>query len=163
MKRLNLTKTVLLVASLGVFSLSAMAKSENAAMVHKVHQGEHQQNRHKKMMHKRFKYMAKELGLTQEQRQQVKEIFKKAKAQRAAYQPMMAAFQQVRQTLLTASTFDEQAILALKANYKSTFEQLGLIKDKSRYDIFALLTAEQKDKWRLLQEKRMAHHQAEAE
>lgn len=159
MKLLNLTKTVLLASSLSVLSIAASAKTDDGQTGHKAHQAGHQQNMHKKMMHKRFKKMAKKLELTKEQRQQVKDIFKNAKEQRAAHQPMMQAFHQSMQTLLTASTFDEQAILALKASYKATFDQLGLIKAKSRYDMFALLTAEQKDKWLLMQEKKMARHQ----
>jgi len=163
MKLLNLTKTVLLVTSLSALSLAVSANPVNGERVHKTYQGEHQQNIHQKMMHKRFKHMAKELDLTKEQRQQVKEIFNNAKEQRATHQPMMKVFHQSMETLLTASTFDEQAILALKANYKPTFDQLALIKAKSRYDMFALLTEEQKDKWRLMQEKRMTRHPAEAE
>jgi len=163
MTLLNLSKVILLATSLSALSLATTAKPADIYITNKVHKGERHQNMHQKMMHKRFKHMAKELNLTKEQRQQVREIFKDAKAQKETHQPMMATFHQAMQTLLTASTFDEQAILALKANYKSTFEQLELIKAKSRYDIFALLTTEQKDKWRLMQEKRMAHRQADTE
>jgi len=130
------------------------------------HHGEaphNMQKMHKKMMRKRFKRMAHQLALTSEQRQQMKDILKNAKADREKYQPMMQAFHQAMQTLLTADTFDEQAILALKDNYKSTFEQLALIKAKSRFDMFAMLTDEQKDKWLAMQqkrhEKRMGEHE----
>jgi protein CpxP len=98
--------------------------------------------------------MAKKLQLTTEQRQRAQQIFKNAKAEREKYQPMMQAFHQAMQSLLTASSFDEQAILALKENYKATFDQLALIKARSRFDLFAMLTPEQKDKWLAMQQRR---------
>ncbi len=166
MKFIKYSKLALLVATLTVTSLTtatAMAKpmgdkdiemttfnAQHQGKAH--HNGEY--NKHKKMMQKRFMHMAKKLQLTTEQRQRVKQIFKKAKAEREKYQPMMQAFQQAMQSLVTASSFDEQAILALKENYKSTFDQLALIKARSRFDLYAMLTPEQKDKWLTMQQRK---------
>jgi periplasmic protein CpxP/Spy len=117
-------------------------------------QGNVRQGRHQKMRGKRFKHMASALALTVEQRQQVRDIFAYANNEREKYQPLLAVFHQSMQTLLTAASFDQQAILALKASYKSTFEQLDLIKAKSQYQLYALLTPVQQDKWRLQQAKK---------
>jgi len=130
MKFIKYSKLALLVATLTVTSLTtatatatAMAKpmadkdiemttfnAQHQGKAH--HNGEY--NKHKKMMQKRFMHMAKKLQLTTEQRQRAQQIFKNAKAEREKYQPMMQAFHQAMQSLLTASSFDEQAILALK-------------------------------------------------
>ena len=172
MKILNNSKLALLIATLTVTSLTtatAMAnqigdKDTTMATFNTQHQGQahlnatnKMQGMHKKMMKKRFMHVAKQLQLTSEQRQRAQQIFKNAKAEREKYQPMMKAFHQTMQSLLTASSFDGSAVLALKENYKSTFEQLGLIKARSRFDLFAMLTNEQKDKWLIIQKKRQAN------
>jgi len=160
MKLLKLTKTALVVITLSALTVTAQAKTAEHAGKHEfnqAHQGMPTAKMHKKMMHKRFKHMAHALGLSKEQRSQVKAIFKDAREQKAAFKPTMQAFHQSMKELLTAATFDEQAILTLKANYKPTFDQLAIIKAKSRYDMYALLTQEQKDKWNAMHEKHMEH------
>ncbi len=175
MKLISLTKnTKLALFTLTLISASALlsiAKANNHPLSNNSvttiaqpsntmrHQHKHR-GMHEKMMHKKFRHMAKMLSLTSEQKGQIKQIFIEAKTQRATYQPTMKAFHQAMQVLLTAPAFDEQAILDLKVNYKTTFDQLALIKAKTRYDIFALLTPEQKDKWLAMQEKMQAHKQS---
>ncbi|PCI58705.1 MAG: hypothetical protein COB35_13150 [Gammaproteobacteria bacterium] len=160
MKLLKMTKTALVVMALSTLTVTAQANTAAHVGKHEfsqAHQGMPTAKMHKNMMHKRFKRMAHALGLSKEQRSQVKDIFKNAREQKVAFKPTMAAFHQAMKELLTASSFDEQAILTLKTSYKPTFDQLAMIKAKSRYDMYALLTQEQKDKWNTMHEQRMEH------
>ncbi len=69
---------------------------------------------------------------------------------------MLESYHDEMKALIEAGSFDEQALLSLRAKYRDTFDQLALIKAKSRYDFLQMLTAEQKAKMAEFVEKRKA-------
>jgi len=99
-----------------------------------------------KMMKQRFKKMAKFLQLSQEQRVQVKAIFKSAKVKKKTNRATMQAFRTQVKSLMMAPVFDDLAFLELHNQHKEQLAQLALDKVKMKHSIMQLLTAEQKEK-----------------
>ena len=107
---------------------------------------------HKK--HKQMKKMGKMLGLTDEQKTQLKALKTQAKEQNASLRDSMKQFHDAEKLLLQATTFDEHAYNALYASYQDTFAQAALAKAKSKQAFMSVLTPEQQEKLKTSMEKR---------
>ena len=107
--------------------------------------GELKSKRAKKMK-RHFKKMAKHLQLTNEQRTQIKALFKQAKSERKANKENLTGFKEQVKSLMSASSFDEKAFTDLRGQYQHHFAQMALIKVKAKHAMLQLLTDEQKEK-----------------
>jgi len=133
-----LLATTILVMSVSSSSVFAM----NEHVGHNKHKGEGSQ----RVMKHKFKKMAHFLSLTKEQRMQAKEIRQQAKEDRLALKPSLQSFHQQSRALSMAEQFDEQAFINLRSEFQDSFDQMALIKVKSKHSFMQLLTQEQKDK-----------------
>jgi len=124
-------------------------------MHHPDHQG-----RQGKQAHRFFKRMAKELGLTDQQKVQVKALFKaNHEANRPLRSSLMAERRQLR-ALEFSGTADEAAIRAQAAKVAALQADLAVKKAQSAKDFLGLLTPDQVTKLRAMQarmEKKMEH------
>lgn len=106
--------------------------------------GHHKGKNLNRMLHK--------LGLSDQQKQDIKDIKEKAKADTEALRLSAKEFKQQAKELQDKQTFDDGAFSSLYAQYQDTFAQLALSKAKTKHAIFQVLTTEQRKKL----EKRMS-------
>lgn len=106
-----------------------------------------------------FKKMATELGLTAQQKQEIKDVFKK---ERPLVQPLIKQHQAERRTLRTliqADVIDEAAIRAESAKVAAVEADLAVQRAKAGQEIRKLLTPEQVQKFKEIQAKRDRTHE----
>ena len=101
-----------------------------------------------------FKKMAKELQLTDQQRQQVKEIFAKNKPQAEPLMKQMHAERRALRSLIQADTIDEAAIRAQSAKLAAVEADMAVQHARVAKEIRAILTPEQIAKQKELQAQR---------
>jgi protein CpxP len=101
-----------------------------------------------------FKKMAKELQLTQQQKQQVKEIFAKNRPQAEPLMKQMHAERRALRSLVQADTIDEAAIRAQSAKIAAVEADLAVQHAHVAKEIRAILTPEQIAKQNELQAQR---------
>lgn len=94
---------------------------------------------HKKAMAKMFK----RLGLSEEQKTQMKALREQSKAEKEQYETQLSEYKTKRKALMSAETFDEAAFINLNAEYQNTFAQLALLKAKTKFAMKSVLTDEQ--------------------
>lgn len=114
-----------------------------------VAKGHGKPGQHEFGMHKEVRMIMGKLDLTEEQKQQIKDIKASTKAE-------MKALKETDQNtnprgemsaLVLADSFDEGAFLALQQKHAAKREQLGLIQARSMNQIYNVLTAEQKQEF----------------
>lgn len=101
-----------------------------------------------------FKKMAKELQLTQQQKQQLKEIFAKNRPQAEPLMKQMRAERRALRALIQADTIDEPAIRAQSAKVAAVEADLAVQHARVAKEIRAILTPEQIAKEKELQAQR---------
>lgn len=114
------------------------------------------QEMHKDMrhhMHRHFKMLAKELGLSQQQKDGIKAIFKNSHDQ---FKPLMEQMKTERHNLhalMTADTMDEAAIRAQSAKVSAIEANMAVQRAKVAQQVRKLLTPDQAKKFKELQAK----------
>lgn len=101
-----------------------------------------------------FKKMAAELGLSDQQKQEIKDVFKK---DRPRIQPLMKqhlAERRALRSLVQADVIDEAAIRAQSAKVAAVEADLAVQRAKAGQEIRKLLTPEQVQKFKEIQAKR---------
>ena len=91
-----------------------------------------------------LKHMARYLGLSDEQIDQIKEIKAQAKTDREASKSTMVMFGEQVKALMENEEFDESSFLALHSEYQSSLTQAALQRAKTKHAIYQVLTEEQK-------------------
>jgi Spy/CpxP family protein refolding chaperone len=93
-----------------------------------------------------FGKIAEELGLSEEQKTQAKQVLEDSKTR---VQPIMESLKnghETAKTLGTNGTYDEKAVLALANQQAELTKQLIVEKEKTKAQLFAILTPEQRTK-----------------
>jgi protein CpxP len=98
--------------------------------------------------------MAKELQLTTQQKQQIKEIFARNRPQNEPLMKQMHTERQALRTLIQANAIDEAAIRAQSAKVAAVEADLAVQRAKVAREIRAILTPEQIAKEKELQAQR---------
>jgi periplasmic protein CpxP/Spy len=133
----------LAIADTGPAPASGSAQVQCDQHQHKGHRG-----------HRYFKKMARALGLTDQQKAQVKELFKTRRAQnKPLFVALMTEKHQLR-TLVQSGSADEAAIRAQAAKVASAEADLAVQRAQGTKQFLALLTPDQVTKLRALQAKR---------
>lgn len=97
--------------------------------------------------------IANELGLSDEQKAQAKQILEDSKNR---IQPLMEKMKESRQQskdLGKDGNFDEAKVSELAANQAETMRQLFIEKEKTKAQLFAIMTPEQREKAGQMQDK----------
>jgi Spy/CpxP family protein refolding chaperone len=105
------------------------------------------QKPHNRMMQHQFRQMAKTLGLSTQQKQEMKAIHLNGKEENKANHAEMKEFKEEMRIITGAEEFDELAFQALYSRYETTIANMALLKAKTRHQIRQLLTDEQQQKW----------------
>ncbi len=104
--------------------------------------------------HRDFKKMATELGLTDQQKAQIKEIFKKERAEMKPIMTRMIAERRNLRELAQADKIDEAAIRAQAAKLATIEGDLAIQHARVAAQIRAILTPAQVEKFKALQKER---------
>ncbi|MGL1956478.1 MAG: Spy/CpxP family protein refolding chaperone [Colwellia sp.] len=91
--------------------------------------------------------MVKVLALTEQQQSDIKTIKDQARDEHAVLRQSMMSYQDEKKALVTSSSFDESAFVALQAAYQPIFAQMALERAKTKNAIFNVLTTEQQALW----------------
>jgi len=105
-----------------------------------------------------FKKMARELGLTDQQKTQAKELFDSSRAQ---HKPLLDSLRTEKgqlQTLVLSGSADEAAIRAQAAKVADVGSDLAVLKGKQAKQFLALLTPEQAVRLKEIQGKHQGKH-----
>lgn len=103
---------------------------------------------------KMMKMMARQLDLSESQREQMKQLLLDAKSQREAKTSEFENYQSQMQAIVQADEFDEAAFEALNTTYQPLMKEKALAKAKMRHAMYQILTEEQKAKMADLKELR---------
>jgi periplasmic protein CpxP/Spy len=98
-----------------------------------------------------FDKIAKEIGLSDEQKTQAKQVLEDAKTRIEPLQEAMKAGHESAKDLGKDGTFDEKAVNALATQQTETMKQIIIEKEKTKAALFAILTPEQRTKANELQ------------
>jgi Spy/CpxP family protein refolding chaperone len=107
-----------------------------------------------KKMKRHFKRIAKQLDLTQEQKDKIQAIYAEKSESRALNKETMQAFRQQVKALIMSPTFDEKAFLDLHNQQQSEFSQMALSRAKAKHAVMLVLTADQQEKMIAMKSKR---------
>lgn len=133
--------SVLALALAGTSMLSANVSANELTTENTVKE---QHQHHKKAHHKKsMAKMFKRLGLSEEQKSQMKTLKEESKAEKAQYESELVAYHEKRKALMSAEAFDEAGFSNLNAEYQNTFAQLALLKAKTKFAMKSVLTEEQ--------------------
>lgn len=100
----------------------------------------------KKGKHRRKGGMFKKLGLSDEQKAEIKTIREQAKEADTDVKAKLREFKEAERALIASSDFSSEAWLALSAKYQSEFVAMSVSKAQVRHDMWNILTAEQQQK-----------------
>ena len=128
-------------------------ETDSQAKLPEVRQGQHQHKGHR-VPGRHLEMMAKELGLTDQQKTEAKVLFEKNRAQ---HKPLFGALRTSRQqlrALVRSGTADEAAIRAQAAQVAAAEAELAVKKAQGAKQFLALLTPEQATKLQAIQAKR---------
>jgi len=103
---------------------------------------------------KHFKKMATELGLSAEQNRAIKDIFKKNRPLAAPLMKQLMTERRALRALIQAETIDEAAIRTQAAKVAAVEADLAVQRAHGAQEIRKVLTPEQIQKFKALQEKR---------
>ena len=149
---MNITKPMKTIVSISAVcavlaftSISNANVSEDSVETksHEHHQKSERHHKGRDMMKKMSKY----LGLSEEQKTQMKAIRAESKEQDVSLRAEIKQFKEAEKLLLQAEKFDEQTYISLHDSYKETFAQMSLAKAKTKNALFNVLTTEQQVKW----------------
>jgi len=154
-------RSLLLVAGIASFtalgSNFALADDSTAAPAAAQTQGEHGHGCDKGRQHRGHRFfarLAKKLALTDQQKVQVKEMFKENRAQaKPLFTSLMTEKRQLR-TLIQSGSADEAAIRAQSAKVAALQSDLAVQRAKGAKQFLALLTPDQQAKLKALQASR---------
>lgn len=149
----QLSKVILLVCTIGALSFNAMAKDHNGP------------DRGSKIRSD-IRWTMSKLDLTDEQKQQVKDIQSAKKQQLQtlkAEQGDRHANRDELNALIHAEEFDESAFMLLQQKKAEQQAQVSLISAKSKHQMLQLLTVEQKQKLAELKQQQMEKRQLKKE
>jgi periplasmic protein CpxP/Spy len=93
-----------------------------------------------------FERIAKELGLSDEQKAQGKQVLDDSKTRIEPLMEAMKAGHESAKDLGKDGTFDEKAVNALATQQSETMKQIIIEKEKTKAALFAILTPEQRKK-----------------
>ncbi len=151
----------LIVALAGISSAVALGgqlaqADEGKDCAHWQEKGDRDSNFHHRghQFHRYFKKMATELGLTDQQKAQIKEIFKKERAEMKPIMTRMITERRNLRTLVQADKIDEAAIRAQAAKLATIEGDLAIQHAKVAGQIRAILTPAQVEKFKALQKER---------
>lgn len=97
--------------------------------------------------------ISKELGLSEEQKTQAKQILEASKTRIQPFFEQMKQNHEASKDLGTDGNFDEAKVNQIANQRSETMKQLFVEKEKTKAEIFALLTPEQREKAKEMQEK----------
>ncbi|WOH36664.1 Spy/CpxP family protein refolding chaperone [Thalassotalea fonticola] len=149
----QLSKIVLLICTIGALSFNVLAKDQGGP-----HRGIDKRDDMHRVMSK--------LDLTDQQKQQVKDI---QSAKKEQMQTLMAkqgdkkASRDEFTALIQAEEFDENAFMLLQQKKSEQQAQASLISAKSMHQMYQLLTAEQKQQLTELKQQHMEKRQLKKE
>lgn len=126
-------------ASFNAFAFEGRQMHEGGEMF-----GHLEGHKHKKHHHR---MMAKFLGLSDDQKTQMKSIRQSAKDQAGELREFLTTYKDQVKLLIAAESFDEAAFANLHAEYQANFAQLALLRAKTKHAMKSVLTAEQQEKW----------------
>lgn len=134
----------LALAGAGVLSTNLSANELSADNTVKEQQHQHHKKGMKKGHHKKaMAKMFKRLGLSEEQKTQMKALREQSKVEKEQYETQLTEYKTKRKALMSAEAFDEAAFSNLNAEYQNTFAQLALLKAKTKFAMKSVLTEEQ--------------------
>jgi Spy/CpxP family protein refolding chaperone len=93
-----------------------------------------------------FEKIAKEIGLSDEQKAQAKQILEDSRAHIKPLMEAMKAGHESAKDLGKDGTFDEKAVNALATQQAETMKQIIIEKERTKAVLFAILTPEQRTK-----------------
>ncbi|NVN91487.1 MAG: Spy/CpxP family protein refolding chaperone [Desulfuromonadales bacterium] len=134
----SLSALAALVAAVSFSPMSAMAMGDGECM--------HQNEQH-------FKKMETELGLSAQQKQSVKDLHAKCRAQNEPLMKQMGTERRALRTLIHADTVNEAAIRAQSGKIAAIEADLAVQRAQAAQLMRALLTPEQVKKLKAIQEK----------
>ncbi len=146
-------KSISLIAAFAAFA----ALSPAAASAHCCDQcmdGQEHHRMHGQERHHHFGMMATKLGLSAQQKQDVKNVFEKSRTQR---DPLMQQLEKERHELMVLThgdTVNDAAIRSQAAKIASVQADLAILRARTMQQVRALLTPEQAKKLKDLREKR---------
>lgn len=108
---------------------------------------------------KAMKMMAKRLGLSEEQKTQMKQIMQNAKTEREKHKSEFQQYRNELKAIVQAEKFDQVAFENLNNSYQSLFKEKALAKAKVRHQMYQLLNDEQKVKMAQMKESRQQRRQ----
>lgn len=97
------------------------------------------------MQRKQFEKMAHKLKLTNDQKEQIKALFKEAAAQNKPIKDKLLAGRQKMRQLIEADTFDEAAVKALAAEQANLHADLSVARARLMHQVRDVLTPEQRE------------------
>lgn len=86
---------------------------------------------------------AEKLGLDTEQTAHIDSIKAQTKEDMSVLREKLKAFKQAEKALIASETFDASAWQILREEYQADFVAVGLLKEKSRHDVWNILSEEQ--------------------
>ena len=147
--RMNITNQVKKI-SIVLLSLSALVFGATAMA--KPHQGKHDE------VQQTMRIIMKKLDLTDDQVTQIKAIKDAQKEQmkvtREEHRATGSDFRDQMSDIFMAEEFDESAFVALKEQISTKKDEVALMKAKALHSVFQVLTAEQKEEFKTIQEER---------
>jgi Spy/CpxP family protein refolding chaperone len=96
--------------------------------------------------------IAAELGLSEEQKTQVKQILEDSKARIKPLREQMIQNHETAKNLGTDGNFDEAKVNEIANQQSETMKQLFIEKEKTKARLFAILTSEQREKAKQMKE-----------
>ena len=163
MKKSNLVLATLLASVLGFGSTAAMAEGGDGERSWKHHSGKHhggkRGGRHGGGMHM-MKRMAKKLGLTDDQKAQMKTMRETQKADNQALRDQM---KQLREDMQNLDPSDGTAVAAIAARKGELSRQMFIARSQARVAFESILTEDQKAKLAEMKAKRKARMQERME
>jgi Spy/CpxP family protein refolding chaperone len=148
---MNITKPMKTIVSISavcaVLAFSSISIADVSSDNVETDAPKHHQNKHHKKNHQMMKKMAKYLGLSDEQKSQIKAIKTQDREQQTPLRVELKQFKEAEKLLVNAEKLDESAYIALHASYQQTFAQVELARAKTKNALFNVLTTEQQAKW----------------
>ncbi|BCS52022.1 Spy/CpxP family protein refolding chaperone [Geobacter sp. SVR] len=105
-----------------------------------------------------LKKMARDLGLSQQQQQQIKDIFSKERPQMGPLAKQLRTERGTMRSLIHGETFDEAAIRAQSAKVAAIQADLAVERARIAQEIRKVLTPDQVQKFKELQAKQVPKH-----
>ncbi len=157
MKRMKLKPLLVALSASAILLTSTVSLAKDGD--HQHHRGGHASHQKHASGHD-LKRMTKFLQLTDQQQQQIKDIFAQVKLNREAnkdsHQASKKSFHESMNTILNAETFDEGAFIDLHNQKQAELLEAALTKAKTQHAMLQVLDDEQKLKWQKM--KRKAKH-----